>query len=98
MKKVILIGALVFTAALSGSAQEKKNENEPKKLVLVESGKISPEQEIKNCQSQIESLNTKEAWIRANPEELKLAQENNWFTNADKTRAELTIRIAELKK
>lgn len=98
MKKTILVGALILGAAFSGSAQEKKTENQPMKLVPIETSKISPEEEIKNCQSQIEALDKKEAWIRSNPEELKIANETNWFVNADKTRDDLRKRISELKK
>ncbi len=98
MKKTLLIGVLMLTAAISGQAQEKKNQNQPMKLVPIETNNITPEQEIKNCQSQIEAIDKKEAWIRSNPEELKTANETNWFENADKTREDLRKRIAELKK
>lgn len=98
MKKTILVGALIFTAAISGSAQEKNNQNQPMKIISVEKKQVTPEQEIKNCQSQIDALDKKEAWIRSNPEEMKIANETNWFVNADKTRDDLRKRISELKK
>lgn len=98
MKKLTLVGALIFTAAISSNAQENKNQNQPMKIISVEKEQITPEQEIKNCQSQIDALDKKEAWIRSNPEELAIAQDTNWFENADKTRADLRKRIAELKK
>ena len=43
MKKTFLVGLLTLVAAISGQAQEKKNQNQPMKLVPIETNKITPE-------------------------------------------------------
>ena len=92
--------------SLTGFSQE-SNKQKPERIKLVPSThsnensqqtKLSPAEEIKNCEEQIEALDTKEAWIRNNPEETKMATENGWFVNAEETRVKLRARIKELEK
>lgn len=57
----------------------------------------TPAEELESCETQLDALIKKEAYIRSNPEELKLAEENGWFTDAAITKATLEKRINELK-
>lgn len=93
----LIFGGFVF----NGYSQE--NNKKPERIKLYPSThanetKLTPEQEILECEQHLEALDGKEAWIKENPEELKIANENGWFEKADKTRVELKARIKELKK
>lgn len=104
MKKVAIASIVFLGFATASFAQTEKNETGNYKLVPIEKttppgvNSMSPEEEIAFCTNQINAIDTKESWIRQNPEELKIANENGWFAQADKNRAELKARIAELKK
>ena len=93
----LIFGGFVF----NGYSQE--NNKKPERIKLYPSShaneeKLTPEQEIQECEQHLEALDAKEAWIKENPEELTKANESGWFTNAEKTRVELKARIKELKK
>ena len=102
MKKVAILVAILVGTAFTGFSQENTKE-QPQRIKLYpssheNSNKKTPEQEIVACEQQIEALDTKEEWIKNNPEELKKATENGWFVQAEETRQQLTKKINELKK
>jgi len=105
MKKVIFITCAIF---MTGSLFAQDGHPRPERIKIVKGGeslpvksvakpKHSPAQELESCETQLEGLNKKEEYIRSNPAELKLAEENGWFTDAAITRAQLESRIGELK-
>lgn len=103
MKKVIVILSVFLGTGFAGFSQENpttstmklyKVEPAPAPVVKPE---LSKEQEIQNCKNMIQAFDTKEAWIRSNPEALAGALENGWFEFAAKRRAELQARIQELE-
>ncbi|UKN02504.1 hypothetical protein K6119_03085 [Paracrocinitomix mangrovi] len=101
MKKLFLSVFVVLGASLGAVAQE--TPNKPERIKLYPSShstnnELTPQEEIIKCEQHLEALDQKEAAIKSNPEELKIAQENGWFENAEKTRKELKARIEELKK
>lgn len=59
---------------------------------------MTTEEEIEYCQGVIEALEKKEAYLKSNPEENKIALEEGWYEKAEATKAEMRARIAELKK
>jgi len=94
---LLVVGATSFSQQSStkvSSMKVYKMESTPSTAQKVE---MTKEEEIAYCKGVIEALDQKEAWIRSNPEELKLATENGWFVNADATRASLLARIKELE-
>lgn len=109
MKSVTLIGLMFFSfAGISQSAESSEKKTE--RITLIKGGesssnettkpsskKMSPAQELAQCENQLLALDKKEAYIRSNPEEMKIATESNWFVNADNARAILRKRVAELK-
>jgi hypothetical protein len=105
-KRTILLMLLSFS--LAGNSQEAvKTEKKTERITLVNGGessqtvekreKLTPEQQIANCKKQLAALDKKEAFIRSNPEELKIANETNWFENADKARMSIEKKMQELK-
>lgn len=101
MKKVAILALIFGGFVFNGYSQE--NNKKPERIKLYPSThtsetKLTPEQEIQECEQHLEALDAKEAWIKENPEELKIANENGWFANADQTRVQLKARIKELKK
>jgi len=102
MKKVIISLSLILGSGILGYAQETTT---PSKMRIYRMENTTPavktelskEEEIQNCKNHLEALDKKEAWIRSNPEELKLANENGWFDQAAATRATLLARIKELE-
>ena len=110
MKK-ILITTLVLGFCFVGFSQEvEKVDKKPERIKVVKGGesvpvdatkdvnsKITPQKELANCKNTLEAIDKKEAHIRSNPTELALANENGWFTDAEKARATLNKRIKELK-
>lgn len=105
MKKVIFI---LCATLMTGSLFGQEGHPRPERIKIVKGGesipvkssakpKLSPAQELESCETQLEALNNKEAYLRSNPAELKLAEENGWFTDAAITRAQLERRIDELK-
>lgn len=110
MKKIISVGIFIFSFSVVINAQEnKEGESQKIKLYKVENTSQSnkkeettskfksAEEEIAWCENQIAALDKKEEWIRNNPEETRIAEEEGWFTKAEATRAELRARIKELQ-
>lgn len=104
MKKVILSGAFILAFTAIGFTQQENPEVSKMKLYPVEKKstsaeqkEISKEEEIQNCKNLLVALDTKEAWLKANPEELKVATEAGWFEDAQATREKLLARIKELE-
>jgi hypothetical protein len=109
MKKLTILGLLFFGFASQADAQEVKVKK-TERITLVKSGPSEPvakknqtnslksdAEQIAGYEAVIKAIDQKEAWIKANPEELKLAQENGWFKEADATRAALKNKIQALK-
>jgi len=105
MRKLFFTITLIVSGSILSFCQEQNNQQQsPLKIYKMETGnsngtktELTKEQEIQACKDQLEALDTKEAYIRSNPEELKIAQENGWFEKADETRAKLNARIKELE-
>ena len=105
MKRIILAASFLLVIGTTGFGQQNNTQVSPMKVYKMEST-VAPEQkvemtkeeEIAYCEGVINALDQKEAWIRSNPEELKLATENGWFVNANATREKMGARIIELKK
>jgi len=93
MKKVLIIAVLLIGVSNSAEAQLKTNPTATTQKV----DNRTDEQKIADYKYHIKALNEKEEWIRNNPEELKIAQEQGWFEFAAKTRKELRAQIAELE-
>lgn len=89
---MLLIGSV---GAVSAQEQGQPTEKTPTEL----NGRLTEaeKQELLAKRNLLTSLDKKEAWIRSNPEEMKIAQENGWFEKAAKTRAEVRKRIKELE-
>lgn len=93
------------SVSLYGFNQEGEKKAERVKLVkggesmpsATEKTAKTPEQELKSCENQLDALNKKEAYLRSNPAEMKVAEDNGWFKDAAQTRATLEARIKELK-
>jgi len=102
MKKITMIAVLLLGTAFAANAQSDKKKPERIKLVpsthATTKVEVSKEEQIKQCEDQIEALNAKEAIILEDAEQTKVAKESKWFENADKQRAELKAKIVELKK
>lgn len=105
MKKVIFV---VFTLFLAGGVFGQESSTRPERIKIVKGGesvpvktaaklKLTPAQELENCQTQLDALTKKEAYIRSNPTELALAEENGWFIDAAIAKAQLEKRIGTLK-
>jgi len=88
MNKVIILAAFIFGMSHTVDAQLRTNTNTA--TVVKEDDK----QKLSAYKSHLQALDTKEKWIRSNPEELKMATKNGWFLNADKTRTELLAKIS----
>ena len=93
MKKVIILAAFIVGISYSAEAQLKTNNSTQVEKV----DHRTDAEKLVAYKSHLEALDTKEAWIRSNPEELKIAKEQGWFVNADKTRKELKAQIAEIE-
>lgn len=95
--KRLFFSILVLSAASVGMAQENVNQNNQTRTEI--NGRLTEaeKQELQSKKDLLAALDSKEAWIRSNPEELKIANENGWFTNAEKTRVEIRKRIKELE-
>jgi len=109
MKKILLTGLAVGFCMISFTQEVEKADKKPTRLKLVKGGEPAPstrtkeietqtpQQELKKCEEKLIALKKKEDYIRGNAAELKIANENGWFVDAEKTRAILNKRIAELK-
>lgn len=89
---LLVIGAVSFSFSQEQVNPQKQNSTEI-------NGRLteSERQELKAKKDLLTSLDKKEQWIRSNPDELKIAQENGWFKKAEQTRAEVRKRIKELE-
>lgn len=110
MKKIILSAIAIGFCFISFAQEAEKVDKKPERIKVVKGGESTPyqaeksvkkeqtpEKELKNAEYLLEALIKKEAFIRNNPEELKLANENGWFADAEITKAKLEKRIGELK-
>lgn len=101
MKKVAIALVFLMGTGFAASAQEKDQKKPERiKLVKIESDKnnLTPaEQEIQNLQYQLDALDNKEALIRQNPEETRIATEQGWFDKTNATRVQIRARIKELQ-
>jgi hypothetical protein len=89
MKKVILLVAFIAGVAYTADAQLRTNTTPVEKV-----DNKSDEEKLSAYKSLLGALDKKEAWIRSNPAETKIANEEGWFTNADATRKDLRAKIA----
>ncbi|MGV6860384.1 MAG: hypothetical protein ACWA41_01355 [Putridiphycobacter sp.] len=92
MKKVLILAALVLSVSYSANAQLKNNTVKTQPV-----DNRTDAEKIQAYKDHLKALDTKEEWIRSNPEEMKIAQEQGWFENAARTRKELKAKIAELE-
>ncbi len=103
MKKSIFTLTFLTVVGISGFAQPTETTVSPMRIYRmekttapVEKTELTKEQEVQQCKEHLDALDKKEAWLRANPEELKIAQEAGWFEDAAITRARLNARLKEL--
>ena len=89
MKKVILLVAFIVGVANLASAQLKQTPTETSQKTTKSDNEL-----LQIYKSHLQILDKKEEWIRANPEELKIANEQGWFVNAEETRKSLRAKIA----
>jgi len=96
MKKILLSIVLIGSVSIGISQENLKPNNQTQTEI---NGRLTEaeKQELQSKRGLLTSLDKKEAWIRSNPEELAIATENGWFTNAEKTRKEIRQRIKELE-
>ncbi|MCB0478033.1 MAG: hypothetical protein KDC84_07715 [Crocinitomicaceae bacterium] len=93
-----LIYTTIFFSIISiGYAQENVNVSKKNGVEVNQRLTEAERTELQSKKDLLKALDKKEAWIRSNPEELKLAEESGWFANAEKTRAEVRKRIKELE-
>jgi len=93
MKKVIIIAALILGVSYTAGAQQQSNPTTPVEKV----DNRTDEEKLLAYRSHLEALDTKEEWIRSNPEETQIANEQGWFVKAAKTRKELKASIAAIE-
>ncbi len=93
MKKVIIIAAFIVGVSYTAGAQENTNPTTTVEKV----DNRTDEQKLSAYRSHLEALDTKEEWIRSNPEETQIANEQGWFVKAAKTRKELKASIAAIE-
>ncbi|MBI3135135.1 MAG: hypothetical protein HYZ14_10725 [Bacteroidetes bacterium] len=104
MKRLILSTSFLLGVGMMSFAQQNGTQVSPMKIYRMETtsnpeqkAELTKEQEIEQCKNLLNALDVKEAWIRSNPEELKVATESGWFEDAAATRAQLQARIKELE-
>lgn len=104
MKKSIFTISFLTVIGITGFAQQSGTTVSPMRIYRMEPAPapaekpvLTKEEEIKQCNDLLQALATKEAWLRANPEEFKKAEEAGWFEDAAATRAELNARLKELE-
>lgn len=105
MKKLFFTLTLFVTSSIISFGQEQNNQQQsPLKIYKMEPSAntqttttLTKEQEIQACKDHLNALDIKEAYIRSNPEEMKIALETGWFEKAAETRAKLQARIKELE-
>lgn len=89
MNKLIILAAFIFGMSHTSEAQLRTNSTKTTKVVSEDD-----KQKLIAYRSLLDALDSKEAWIRSNPEELKMANEQGWFINADNTRKDVLRKIA----
>ena len=110
MKKIIISVFAIGFCFVSFSQEAEKVDKKPERVTIVKGGEsvsnpsssatkkeITPAKELANAENLLNAINKKEVYIRNNPEELKLANENGWFEKTAVTKAKLQKRIKELK-
>ena len=93
MKKVIIIAAFIVGVSYTAEAQGQTNPTTTVEKV----DNRTDEEKLLAYRTHLEALDTKEEWIRSNPEETKIANEQGWFVKAAQTRKELKAQIAEIE-
>jgi hypothetical protein len=93
MKKVILLLAFIAGVAYTADAQLKKTSTPVEKV-----DNRSDEDQIRIYKSHLRALDKKEEYLKSNPDELKIANEEGWFLKAAETRKDLLTKIAKLEK
>ena len=93
MKKVIVLAVLFLGVSFASNAQLKTNTT----TKVEKTDTRTVQEKIDGLKYNLKALDQKEAWIRSNPEELKIANKEGWFAFADKIRAEIKLQIAELE-
>jgi predicted metal-dependent hydrolase len=89
MNKIIILAAFILGMSHTVDAQLRTNSNTTTTVVSEDD-----KQSLTSLKSLLAALDTKEAWIRSNPEELKIANEQGWFTKAEATRKDVLAKIA----
>lgn len=89
MNKIIILAAFLLGMSNTVEAQLRTNSNTTTTAVTEDD-----KQKLISYKSLLEALDTKEAWIRSNPEELKIANEQGWFTKTEATRKDILEKIA----
>jgi len=102
MKRLILSVSFLLGIGMIGFSQQTESQVSPMVIYRMpaespEKSELTKEQEIEQCKNLLNALDTKEAWIRSNPEELKIATESGWFEDAAVTRARVHARLKELE-
>ena len=94
MKYLKTVGFLFLFNILAISVQAQVKQNSE----LKKSEKKSYESWNKQqCLNHIEAIDKKAEYIKSNPEEYKIAQEQGWFKQAEQTKKELKARIEEIE-
>jgi len=91
MNKVIILAAFIFGMSHTSEAQLRTKSNTATTTKVISE---DDKQILINHKYLLDALDSKEAWIRSNPEQLKQANENGWFINANNTRKEVLAEIA----
>jgi len=93
MKKVLILVALVLSVSYNANAQQRQTS--PIKTQQVDNR--TDAEKLAGYKYQLKAYDDKEAWIRSNPEEMKIAEEQGWFEAVEKMRKELKAKIAEIE-
>lgn len=94
MKKLLVLTGFFL---LIGSTTVFSQEKTPSQTGIQKQDTRTNEEKIASYKYHLKALDEKEAYIRSNPEEYKIAVEQGWFEKADKTRQELKAQIEELE-
>jgi archaellin len=98
--------SLIKSQQVVGDAENKtnlKSEKATYHVKLSSSGNagvtntLTPEQEIESCMKHLESLDVKEAYLRANNSDMTTPELAKWLNDANATRASLNQRIESLR-
>ena len=79
--------------------QQSNNKNEVQKLsVGTKRPLITASDRIKEIEAHLEAIERKEAFIKEDPKEIKIAEEENWFEKMETLKKELRAEKAALEK